>query len=150
MDILSESYVIENGIEFTGDVCYSGEYDQQVYTTDTENGGVPINGILYEKYKNGKLQYYSYYIDGIANGTEVWFYESGKIKSICSMNGGTIDGEYVEYFEDGSIKLKKNCKYGLVITMHRYDENGHIIEEKNGLTESQKKLYDKWDSIYSK
>ena len=34
MKYLSIAEVVSRGIEFTGDVCYSGEYGQQVYTKE--------------------------------------------------------------------------------------------------------------------
>lgn len=34
MNILSKEEIITLGIEFAGDVCYSGVYGQQVYTKE--------------------------------------------------------------------------------------------------------------------
>lgn len=48
MKYLSVAEVVSRGTEFTGDVCYSGEYGQQVYTKEDIDGGIPIEGILYE------------------------------------------------------------------------------------------------------
>ena len=39
MKYLSQREVVKIGIEFAGDVCYSGEYGQQVYTKESEDGG---------------------------------------------------------------------------------------------------------------
>ena len=44
---LSVEEVLKEGIEFAGDVCYSGEYGQQVYSEPMEDGGEPITGLLY-------------------------------------------------------------------------------------------------------
>ena len=108
MAILSKEEVLRKGIEFAGEVCFSGEYGEQVYTKEDYEGGVPINGILYEKYDNGNLSYYAFYRNGLPHGEEVWFYESGKIKSTCIMDEGTIDGEYIERYESGNIKVQRN------------------------------------------
>lgn len=148
MNYLSKEEVLKNGIEFAGEVCFSGEYGQQVYTKDESDGGVPVEGILYEKYSNGNLNYYAYYKDGIPNGEEVWFYESGKVKSYCIMASGTIEGEHTEWYENGSIKLVEYCKYGFVLKMQRFDENGNLIEEKNNLTDDEKRSYEKWSEYY--
>lgn len=140
--------VIRKGTEFTGDVCYSGEYGQQVYTKEAEDGGIPVEGILYERYGNGKICYYSYLHDGIPDGQRVTFYETAKIKSSCVMDQGTIDGEYIEWYKNGNIKLKKYCKYGLVLKMQEFDESGNIIKEKTELNESEKSIFEKRVKYY--
>lgn len=76
MKYLTLKEVMEQGIEFAGDVCYSGEYGQQVYTKESYERGIPVDGILYEKYQNGMLNYYCFYKNGIANGEQVEFYET--------------------------------------------------------------------------
>ena len=150
MDYLSKDEVISKGIEFAGNVCYSGEYGQQVYTKDESEGGVPVDGILYEKYPNGNLCYYSFYHNGIPNGQRVRYYESGKIESSCVMDTGTIDGAYVEWYENGNVRMEKTCKYGLVLSMKRYDESGNVVEEKTELTDSEMRIYKKRVEFYEK
>ncbi len=148
MNYLSKDEVIECGIEFAGDVCFSGEYGEQVYTKEKEEGGQPINGVLYERYENGNICYYEYHKDGISNGPRVEFYKSGKIKSYCIKDGGTIDGEYIEWYENGEVKLRKDCKYGIILSMKEFDESGILIREKKELSEGEKKLYEKFKEIY--
>lgn len=148
MEYLSQDEVVNVGIEFAGDVCYSGEYGQQVYTKEVEDGGLPVEGILYEKYPSGSLNYYCYYSNGIPHGEKVEFYECGKIKSYCIMDTGTVDGEKVEWYENGNIKRKELCKYGLVLKMQEFDKDGNLINEKKGLNESEKSLYEKWRAYY--
>lgn len=148
MEYLSQEKVFEVGIEFSGDVCYSGQYGQQVYTKEMEDGGEPVEGILYEKYPNGKLNYYSYYKNGIPNGERVYFYESGKIKSHCVMDAGTIDGEHIVWFENGEVRKKEFCKYGMILWMREFDETGNLIREKLDLTEDEKIRYEKWKAHY--
>lgn len=148
MKYLSLDEVIDKGIEFAGDVCYSGKYGQQVYTNELEKGGVPINGIIYERYPSGSLNYYCFYNNGIPNGQRVRFYESGKIKSYCIMDTGTIDGEHTEWYENGTIKLKEFCKYGLVLRLQEFDENGNIIKEKKELSIDEKSIYEKRLAYY--
>ena len=148
MKYLSLDEVISVGTEFIGDVCYSGEYGQQVYTKDVEEGGIPLEGILYERYSNGLLNYYSFYSNGIANGQRVRFFESGKVKSHCIMDTGTIDGEYIEWYENGNIKLKKDCKYGLVLKMQEFDESGNLLKEKKQLSDDEKCIFEKRVACY--
>ena len=147
MKYLSINEVISKGIEFTGEVCYSGEYGEQVYTKEDIDGGIPVEGILYEKYDNGKLCYYCFYHDGIPHGQSVEFYETGNVKSCCVMDKGTIDGEKIVWYENGNVKLRKYCKYGLVLRMQEYDEKGNIIQEKTELNESEKSIYEKMGRI---
>ena len=56
------------------------------------------------------------------------------------MNTGTVDGEKVEWYENGNIKQKKLCKYGLVLKLQEFDEDGNLINEKKDLSEGEKSL----------
>lgn len=148
MEYLSQDEVIRLGTEFAGDVCYSGEYGQQVYTKEMEDGGLPVEGILYEKYPSGSLNYYSYYRDGIPHGEKVEFYKCGKVKSYCVMDTGTVDGEKTEWYENGTIKIKESCKYGLVLKMQEFDSDGNLMNEKKDLSEDEKTIYEKRKAQY--
>lgn len=148
-DCLKTTFEVMNeGIEFSGDVCYSGDYGEQVYTNDMYAGGVPVEGILYEKYPSGALNYYAYYKNGIPHGERVRFYESGKIKSYERMDTGTIDGNYTEWYENGTVKLEKYCQYGLVLRMKEYDEQGNLTREKKELREDEISIYEKRKKYY--
>ena len=148
MKHLSLEDVIKEGIEFSGNVCYSGEYGQQIYTDEMENGGIPLDGLLYERYSSGELQYYSFYHNGIPNGERVKFFESGRIKSYCIMNCGTVDGEYSEWYENGNVKKKEFCKYGIVLRMQEFNEQGDLVKEKKELSDDEKRIYEKRVSYY--
>ncbi|AOZ96899.1 toxin-antitoxin system YwqK family antitoxin [Butyrivibrio hungatei] len=148
MEILSSSEVISKGVEFIGEVCFSGEYGEQVYTKEDYEGGVPIEGILYEKYENGNLAYYAFYHEGIPQGQRVRFYPSGRVKSYCIMDAGTVDGYYTEWYENGNIKCTKYCKYGLTIQMKEYDIQGNIAAEKKELKDSEKSIFEKRKRLY--
>ena len=148
MNILSYDEIIKNGIEFEGDVCYSGEFGEQVYTKDWKDNGVPVEGILYEKYPKGSIAYYEFCKNGMPHGQCVNFYESGKVKSYCTMDTGTIDGEFVELFENGNVKIKEICKYGLVLFMQEFNEKGELIKEKKELSYTEKQIYERWKDYY--
>jgi len=148
MNYLSITEVMSRGTEFTGDVCYSGDYGQQVYTKEDFDGGIPVGGILYERYDNGNLCYYCFYQDGIPHGQRVRFYETGKVKSCCVMDKGTIDGEHIEWYENGNVKLKEYCKYGLVLKLQEFDDKGNVIKEKKELSEREKSIYEKRVEYY--
>lgn len=150
MNYLSSDEVIRVGTEFTGEVCYSGEYGEQVYTKEAEEGGIPLEGILYERYPSGSLNYYSFYRDGIPDGQRVGFYESGKMKGHCIMDTGTIDGEHIEWYENGNIKRREFCKYGLVLNMQEFDENGNKIKEKRELSDDERIIFEKRAAYYER
>lgn len=149
IQILTEDEVFNKGIEFDGDiVCFSGIYGQQVYNRPMEEGGEPVNGLVYEKYKNGHIAYYSYYENGISNGEFVEFYESTKIKKFRIMKKGTVCGESIEWFESGSVKSREYCKYGIVVSYEEWDENGNLVDKKTEPSDSHKKLLAKYEEMY--
>lgn len=148
MNLLSYDQVIKDGIEFAGDVCFSGESGYQVYDKEIEDGGKPINGILYELYPNGTLRNYAYYKDGMPNGERVNFYENGKIEDFGSLIKGTIEGEYTVWYENGVIQKKEFYKYGIALWSKEMDMEGNIIKEKTELSDSEKKLLEKYIEWY--
>ena len=149
INILSEDEVLKNGIEFDGDVvCYSGIYGQQVYNRPMEEGGEPVTGLIYEKYRNGHLNYYCFLENGIKNGEYVGFYDSTKIKKFCVMKKGQVFGERIEWYENGSIKSTEHCKYGIVISCEKWDENGNLIYKQTEPSDSHKDLLAKYEEMY--
>ena len=64
------------------------------------------------------------------------------------MDGGTIDGEYIEWYENGEVKIRKNCKYGLVLTMQEFDESGRLVNEKKELLDYEKNIYEKYEKMF--
>lgn len=150
INILSQDEVFKNGVEFTGDVCYSGEYGQQVFNLPMEEGGESITGLVYEKYSNGNINYYCYYESGIQNGEAVVFYESGKIKGYCIMQRGQILGENIIWYENENIKLVEDCKYGIVVSYKKFDKKGNLIDEKIEPNSFEKELLAKYKRLYER
>lgn len=147
INILSEDEVFKNGVEFDGDVCFSGLFGQQVYNRPMEEGGEPITGLVYEKYNNGHLAYYCYYENGFKNGEYVRFYKSLRIYKYCIMKNGQIRGKRTEWYENGDIKFIEYCKYGVVISYEKWDEKGNLIDKKIEPNDSQKKLLEKFELL---
>ncbi|HEY2495018.1 MAG TPA: hypothetical protein VGI33_19180 [Paenibacillus sp.] len=131
--------VLFKGIEFVDDVCFSGEAGQQVFDKPMEDGGKPISGLLYEKYRNGNLAYYCYYENGVSDGDFVNYFESGKISSIQRMSKGAIFGRKISWFENGHIKSIAEGKYGFKITYREWNIEGELITEKIEPSEFEKK-----------
>ncbi|MCR8844068.1 hypothetical protein NQ117_10260 [Paenibacillus sp. SC116] len=145
IDILPVEFVLSNGIEFTGDVCYSGVYGQEVFNKPLDEGGIPISGILYERYKNGSLAYYAYYKNGMSDGDNVNYYESGKVTSFQQMSNGVISGKKITWFENGNIKSKEEYKYGFCVTYRQWSEAGELVTEKTEPSEFDKKMIEKYN-----
>ncbi|GFZ32146.1 hypothetical protein CSC2_26720 [Clostridium zeae] len=148
ISIKSEDEILKEGTEFAGDVCYSGKYGQQVYNRPMEEGGEPITGLVYEKYSNGHIVYYCYYENGFKNGEYVGFYESSKVSRFCIMRDGQILGKNIEWYENGSVKSIEYCKHGVVISFEKWDEKGNLINKKTEANDSEKKLLEKFESMY--
>lgn len=147
LELLSKEDVIKKGIEFTGDVCYSGAHGQQVYDKPVEKGGKAITGIIYERYSNFNLRYYRYYRNGVPEGQYVTFYESGNLKSYCNMKEGVILGKHIGWYENGKIHFEENCMYGVKICYKKWDPNGQLIEEKKEPSQFEKKLIEKYSKM---
>ncbi|MBE5959440.1 MAG: hypothetical protein E7254_11340 [Lachnospiraceae bacterium] len=138
---LSFNEVVKSGREFNEELCWSGEYGQQVYVGEMEEGGVPFEGILYE-YKNGKISYYSDHVDGYDSGEFVEFYDSGELQSYAIMDLGARDGAFIEWYKNGKIKKEGFSRYGVRLIERKYDELGNLINEKKVTDEERKRYYE--------
>lgn len=145
-NILSKEEVFLKGIEFADDICFSGKYGKEVFDKPMEDGGKSITGLLYERYKNGSLAYYSYYKNGVPAGDYVKFYENGKVKSFQRMVKSVISGKSTSWFENGNVKSIAEYKYGYTISYKEWNINGEIITEKLEPDEFEKSMIDKYNA----
>lgn len=145
LNILKASEVIELGIEFAEDVCYSGDYGEQVFNKPKEEGGTPISGLLYEKYSNDKLAYYSAYENGILHGVTVEFYRSGKVREYKLMEKGVVTGKSFSWFESGKVKSIAESKFGFKIHYQEWDEDGTLMKIKQEPTSFEKEMISKYN-----
>lgn len=144
--ILTQKEVIEKGFHFNGDnVCYGGEYGQQVCSISENGIEVPVTGIIYELNKNLSLNNYCYYIQGILNGQYVCFYENGNVKSISYMYKGVKHGKYLQYHEDGRKKSESSYKYGFCESFIEWNSNGKLVKEQTEPTEFDKIMIEKYE-----
>ncbi|OPH46751.1 hypothetical protein BC351_14560 [Paenibacillus ferrarius] len=146
--ILTIDEVFLTGIEFTDDVCFSGESGQEVYDKPIEEGGKPITGLVYERYRNGNLAYYSYYKNGIAEGDYVNFFENGKVESFREMCRGVLFGQSLSWFDNGILKSMASYKYGFKIIYREWNIGGELVNEMlepNDFEKSMIEKYDKWN-----
>ena len=144
LTILSWDYVIEHGRDWDNED--SIDWDSYGYRVCdiTDEGEIPITGLLYQLYADNSLWWYGYYIDGLCTGPDVTFfpsgelrqyggyewYETGQIKSysIILKNAGVW--ESYEWYESGVIN-KYTCrnKRGFGVKYIEYDEAGNITKE---------------------
>jgi len=150
INILSKEEVLLNGLEFTGDVCFDGEYGDQVFDRSIEDSGNPVTGLVYERYNNGNLAHYCYYVDGVPEGDYVTYYEDGKIEGFKRMRKGTIVGKSISWFKNGEIRSTSESLYGFKIAYKEWNEKGELIEEKLEPTPSEKDIIRKWTEQDSK
>ncbi len=127
------------GIEFIGDISWDSE-GYRILDNDEENGGKPINGYLYEKYKNGNLDYYAMFKCGLDEGETVEFYEAGGVKCYSEKSRGLSNGIVVEWYENGMIKKFEKRVYGILDTYTKWDEQGDIIEKVTETIDKNKDL----------
>lgn len=126
--VLSKDYIVKNGIEDDSLVYDNDGY--RLLDADEEDGGNPINGLVYALYKNGSLSHYAYYIDGLAEGDDIDFYPDGKLKEYASMVKGMALGNCIEWYPNGQIKRECVYSYGVPMTYTEYDENGNVTLKK--------------------
>lgn len=148
LNIKTKDEILKEGIEFSGDVCFSGEYGQQVYDKEMEDGGHPITGLVYEKDEIGNILYYAFYDDGVQNGDYVSFYESGEIKEMHVMRNGAKWGESVLLYKNRKPKHIEECKYGIVLSYRDFDIEGRLVKEKKEPSEYEKQLINKFQKVY--
>lgn len=145
LNILTIPEILNIGIEFTDEVCYSGRYGEQVFNKPMEEGGGAFTGLLYEKYPNGTLAYYSFYENGIPHGVTVEYYQNGNVKEYKCMVKGTISGKSISWFESGEIKSVAENKYGFKLCFQEWNKSGKLIKEKQEPTDFEKEMIAKYE-----
>ncbi|WP_018750273.1 toxin-antitoxin system YwqK family antitoxin [Paenibacillus sanguinis] len=146
-NLLTQKEVMEIGLHFDGDhVYYGGEYGQQVCRISEDGVEEPVTGVVYELYKNLKLNYYCSYTQGISNGPYVCFYESGNVKSISHMHKGTKQGKSFQYDDHGKKKSESVYKYGFCESFMEWDDKGNLVKEQTEPTEFDRKMIEKYEN----
>jgi len=143
--IMKIDTILRQGIEFTGEICYSGVSGEELYTKPIEEGGTAVTGLIYEKYKNGNIAYYSYYANGIADGECVSFFENGALENYKQMKKAVISGYSISWFENGNLKSVGVYKYGFAVTYKLWNREGALLEEKLKPSEFEQLMIDKYD-----
>ena len=111
LKIYSDDYVRENGKkvdEIT--IGYGGVGGQYVYLNTSDNCGyeLPVSGLIYEEYPDGRLWYYT----------------------TCNDAGFACRCDSAEYYENGSLHNAAYYSYeGKYSVTIRYDKNGNLLSE---------------------
>ena len=144
LTILSWDYVIEHGRDWDNEDSIGWDSYGYRVCDITDEGEIPITGLLYQLYADNSLWWYGYYIDGLCTGPDVTFfpsgelrqyggyewYETGQIKSYSVILKNAGVWESYEWYESGVIN-KYSCrnKRGFGVKYIEYDESGNITKE---------------------
>lgn len=139
--VVTKEIILQKGIPFDN---LANEYcsDRML----NREGGIPFSGLTYELYDNGNMSYYSYYVDGFADGDFVEFYKDGSVCSFNKMKRGQVI-ESIEWYHDGKIKEEGIYSFGICISNKKWDEQGNLTYEKVSPTEKEKLLIKKLSSV---
>jgi hypothetical protein len=128
--LLSQDDVLESGILFDGDdVHWGGDYGQQVCQWAKDGLEEPVTGLVYE-IRNGGLDYYCHYENGIPNGPYVKFFEDGKVKRYANMNKGVLHGSVISWNLYGQISFRADYQFGVIVSCLEWDDDGKLIREQ--------------------
>jgi len=101
------------GIETTYNGKIQGKKIEEDFRNNKRSDSLTVSNTVngsdngpYIKYKEGKLQYISYQINGATEGTKVHYYDSGRIKCKTKYNNDLFDGTEIIYFDSPDSKPK--------------------------------------------
>lgn len=128
-ELLSKDYVIKNGVlldkTFSFE-CYGDNYEQ-LFDKPMDEGGKPVNGLVYDLFPDGALWGYTFYQNGYQRGDDVTFYTSGKLLRFSRYTDK--ENFIFEWYENGQLKMyKENCRPDVphYYRSKRFDEQGRL------------------------
>ena len=125
LTILSWDYVVENGKMF-GESLWWDRSDGYYICDFSGDEEVYFTGLAYDIYKNGNIQFYRYYKNGLEEGIETEFYPSGILKSYAVIYNENRIALAYEWDENGMIRLYIDGQQGF-----RVDEEGYMLIQVN-------------------
>ena len=125
LTILSWDYVVENGKMF-GESLWWDRSDGYYICDFSGDEEVYFTGLAYDIYKNGNIQFYRYYENGLEEGIETEFYPSGILKSYAVIYNENRIALAYEWDENGMIRLYIDGQQGF-----RVDEEGYMLIQVN-------------------
>ena len=130
--VLSIKDVLDNGIEWDDDVDATTCYPVLLYVKNSEGEKVFLNGIVYEKYGDDDISYYSEYVDGEPQGLHVKFdYDTNIPIELYEMKYGTSWEHTLTFHEGGILKEIEYVKFGRALENKKYDCKGRITGYMN-------------------
>lgn len=121
--ILSRDYVIEHGKMF-GESLWWDRSDGYYICDFSGDEEVYFTGLGYDIYKNGNIQFYRYYKNGLEEGIEAKFYPSGVLKSYTVIYDENKIALAYEWYENGMIKMFFDRDHEYI-----FNEHGEITEQ---------------------
>ena len=101
-----------------------------------------FNGIGFDIYEDGELEFEGNYIDGKRNGLQKYWYENGQLHKEENYKDGKKNGLHKEWYKNGQLYDEENYIDGKSEGLHkRYYKNGQLKMEnnlKNGKLKTQK------------
>lgn len=96
----------KNGVETTFYFRNKGVYSSQSFVDGIANGD------LIHYYDSGAVKTITPYLNGVANGNQQWFYEDGALMGEISYKNGLRDGEAIWFSENGDTKNTHQYRNG--------------------------------------
>lgn len=140
-----------------GKIESSGDYKSRVLCgamTQYDPSGNPIdqsmedqnNGIKYNYYPNGSIEYFISYKSGKRNGVVKKFFPNGRLEEEYNYVNDSLEGDVYRFYEDSTINIRAhfrgNKKDGEWIEYFRNGKTDHKTFFKNGLENGLRCDYD--------
>jgi len=149
ISIISHDDVIKIGKDFGKDeVDYFMEFGDCICETLNTGEIIRYTGIVYELCTDETVSYYRTMVDGLNTGEYVRFFYDGSLKDFSQMFSGTIHGNSYSWHENGKLSLFSNRKYGRIIFLKEWDENGILVKEITAPSESDINEIKKYDQFF--
>lgn len=109
------------------------------------------NGIIRNKYPNGKPMYEFSFVNDVLEGTSYWYYNNGYLSKQVTFNNGIVNGTVKTFYKNGLLKEEYSVQNGIRDGLYRsFHNNGGLNEFgvfKNG--ELVKKTIVDFDSLFN-
>ncbi|MCX6351595.1 MAG: hypothetical protein NTX03_07025 [Bacteroidetes bacterium] len=87
--------------------------------------------LVIEKYKNGKIKYKYYKVNGVIEGVRKYYDSLGHLCYIANFTHDTANGLVKYFYENGKLKSVGNLRKGKLNGIsYRYDTLGNVFEER--------------------
>ena len=116
-----ELFFYANGKQIAKRVFHNGELV-------SKEGEIP-DGVIIERYNNGRPKNVLLFKEGKRNGNAIGFYESGKLKKIVTFKDDKPVGESKMYYENGNLLMESRIENGKQVFYRDYYPNGQLKQE---------------------